>query len=166
LPLTLSVVLSAALAAQASAAPEARRYRAERCGISVASPFKLSHERRALAVGGSVDLYTGEGGGVTFRMSCARDDAIHGPSEALFATYRDAFTDHDPERLISERPITLDSIEGRELQEEAPDGTHSLGRVYIGPKVTFIVLVSGSLPAIASDDAVRFLDSLRVEKSN
>jgi hypothetical protein len=147
---------------QASEAPQ--RYGSAECGVSVASPYRLKHERRATAEGSATThFYTATVHGTTFRLFCIADASITGPSDDLYATYREGFLDHDPHQLVAERTVAVGASAGREIHGAESDGTHNLVRVFIVPGRAFGVIVSGSQQAVSSDEATRFLDSLQFE---
>ncbi len=164
--LTYALLTSAVLVGSQSDGVAARRYGSDQCGVSVASPHKLTHEkRRAMPAGVTTHFFTATTDGTTYRFICFRDYSIV-PSKELFSTYLQGFVEHDIQRLAAARPVELEDVGGLEIQDEDPDdGTHSLVRLYIAPETVFIVLVSGSLQAVASDEASRFLDSLKIEKA-
>jgi hypothetical protein len=165
--LTFALLLALILPHAQPDPPGFRRYGAKECGVSVASPHKLTHEKRTMQPYGiTTHFFTGKNGTTTFRLLCSHDYSITGPSKELFATYLEGFVEHDLRRLAAARPVELEDVVGMEIQEEAPDdGTHSLVRVYIAPKTVFIVLISGSLQAVASNEASQFVDSLKIERA-
>jgi hypothetical protein len=141
------------------------RYGAAECGVSVASPHRLKHERQSTAGGtATTHFFTVKVGGTTFRLFCITDASITGPSDDLYDTYRDGFLDDDPRELVAERTVMLGTAVGREVHGAEPDGTHNLVRVFIVPGRSFGAMVSGSQQAVSSEDATRFLDSLQFEQ--
>ena len=162
-PLLLTVLIVATIAPRSQGAPA--RYGAAECGVSVASPHRLKHTRRALAgVTATSHFYTAEVRGTTFRLFCIRDQSIDGPSDELYATYRDGFLNDDPTQLVAERAVTLDGMVGREVHGAERDGTHSIVRVLIVPGSVLGALVSGSREKVSSEEATRFLDSMQFER--
>ena len=167
LPLTMPDVFVSGPAGtampQRSESPPARYGEAE-CGVSVASPHKLKHQRRSIAGGtATTHFFTVKVDGTTFRLFCITDASITGPSDDLYDTYRDGFLDDDPRQLVAERTVTLVAAVGREVHGAEPDGTHNMVRVFIVPGRTFGALISGPPQAVSSEEATRFLDSLQFE---
>jgi hypothetical protein len=161
--LLLSILTVATVTNGSQAVPV--RYGGTECGVSVASPHKLKHDRVAVAGGTATShLYTAEVRGTTFRLFCIRDASITAATDDLYATYRDGFLDDDPTQLVGERTVSLDAIEGREIHSAERDGTHSLVRVFIVPGRTFGVMVSGSKQAVSSEEAKGFLESIQFER--
>jgi hypothetical protein len=162
-PLLLTVLTLTTIATGPQAAPV--RYGAAECGVSVASPHRLKHERRTVAGGTATShFYTAEVRGTTFKLFCIRDQGIAGPSDELYATYRDGFLDDDPNQLVAERAVTLDGVVGREVHGAEPNGTHSVVRVFIVPGGSFGAMVQGSKENVSSEEATRFLDSIQFER--
>ena len=140
------------------------RYGAAECGVSVASPHTLKHERQSTAGGtATTHFFTVKLAGTTFKLFCISDASITGPSDDLYDTYRDGFLDDDPRELVAERTVTLGTAVGREVHGAEPDGTHNMVRVFIVPGRSFGAMVSGSQQAVTSEEATRFLDSLLLE---
>jgi len=140
------------------------RYGAHQCGVSVASPHPLTLTSRTMASRpATLHSYDGKADGTEYRLFCVSDVLVEGPSDDLFATYREGFLDHDPRRLIAERPLTLGDLVGREIHAGTPGGEQSRVRVYIVPAKVFGVIVTGREPAVTSEAATEFLNSLRVE---
>jgi hypothetical protein len=163
-PLLLTVLMIVTTPATGpQAAPV--RYGGPECGVSVASPHRLKHERSTVAAGtATTHFYTAKVRGTTFKLFCIRDQSIAGPSDELYATYRDGFLDDDPNQLVAERAVMLDGVVGREVHGAEPKGTHSVVRVFIVPGRSFGAMVQGSQEDVSSEEATRFLDSIQFER--
>jgi hypothetical protein len=131
----------------------------------VESPHRLRHERLPTAGGtATMHQYSAKVGGTQFRLFCGRDASITAASDDLFTSYRDGFLNDDPSQLVQERVITLNGAVGREIHGAEPNGTHSIVRVFIQPGRAFGAMVSGSQEAVSSEEAKRFLESVRLEQ--
>lgn len=163
----IELILAGMALAASGAGVQAASHRqvTPQCAGSVELPQELKYEARPLAGGTATShFYWIQVNGVTFAVFCVIDASLgSGDPDVWFSTYRDGLTNHDPNALLAERTVSVDSTQGREMHAVGPDGTHRLVRLSVTPGRAVGLMVIGSKEAVSTREAESFFTSFRFE---